>query len=221
MTIKAAIFDMDGTLVDSLMVWGYLWKEFGKKYLNGEEFLPAPDVDKAIRTLPLKDAMNLIYERYHFGKDGNDLLNTANELTATFYREDVKVKKDVHKFLSHLQNNGVKMCIASATAPDLVNIALDACDLRKYFIKFFSCADLGIGKDKPDIFNLALEFLGTEREETFVFEDSLVAVDTAMKAGFPTIGIYDKYNDGSEKLKNMATFFISEIESLIKLIEEF
>ena len=220
MNIKAAIFDMDGTLVDSLMVWGYLWKEFGKKYLEGKEFIPEPAIDKAIRTLPLKDAMNLIYEHYHFGENGSDLLNTANELMATFYKEDVKVKKDVHQFLTQLQNNGVKMCIASATAPDLVNIALDACDLRKYFLKFFSCADLGLGKDKPDIFNLALEFLGTEKAETYVFEDSPVAVDTAMKASFPTVAIYDKYNEGSENLKNIATYFISENESLMKLIKE-
>lgn len=220
MKIKAAIFDMDGTLVDSLMVWGYLWKEFGNKYLNGKDFTPEPDVDKAIRTLPLKDAMDLIFNRYGFGKNGNDLLNTANELMIKFYREDVKVKKDVHEFLSFLQNKGVKMCIASATAPDLVNIALDSCDLRKYFLKFFSCADLGLGKDKPDIFNLALDFLGTERQETYVFEDSLVAIDTAMKAGFPTVGIYDQYNEGSENLATMATYYIAENESLSKLIEE-
>lgn len=220
MNIKAAIFDMDGTLVDSLMVWGYLWKEFGNKYLNGREFIPEPDIDKAIRTLPLKDAMDLLYDNYGFGENGADLLNTANQLMVKFYREDVKVKKDVHEFLSFLQNNGVKMCIASATAPDLVNIALDSCDLRKYFLKFFSCADLGLGKDKPDIFNLALDFLGTERKETYVFEDSLVAVDTAMKAGFPTVGIYDQYNDGSENLATMASYFIDKNESLIKLIKE-
>lgn len=218
MEIKAAIFDMDGTLVDSLMGWEFLWKEFGNKYLNGKEFTPEKDIDRAIRTLPLKEAMELMFERYRFGRDGNDLLDTANKLFASFYRNQVQPKDGVIEFLDYLLANNVKMCIASATAPSLVDIALDTCDLRKYFVKFFSCAELGLGKDKPDIYNLALDFLGTERAETWVFEDSLVAVTTASKAGFPTVGIFDKYNEGSHTLKELATHFIAEDETLIKLI---
>lgn len=76
----------------------------------------------------------------------------------------------------------------------------------------------GAIKEKPDIYYLALDFLGTEKSKTWIFEDSPVAVDTASKAVFPTVGIYDKYNYGSNKLKNMATYFIAEGESLTKLI---
>lgn len=219
MNIKAAIFDMDGTLVDSLMLWDIIWKAYGDKFLNGEKFIPDKKIDKAIRTLPLKNGMELLFDRYGFGGSAEELLAYTTDIFADAYRNIIRPKEGVIEFLEKLYADGVKMCIASATAPDLVNIALDACDLRKYFIKFFSCADLGLGKDKPDIYYLALDFLKTEKAETFVFEDSLVAVDTAMKAGFPTVGIYDKYNDGAEQLETMATYFIADGETLCKLIE--
>ena len=65
MNIKAAIFDMDGTLIDSLMVWDVLWCRFGEKYLNDKSFSPSEEDDKKVRTLTLKDAMNLIHNNYN------------------------------------------------------------------------------------------------------------------------------------------------------------
>ena len=64
MDIKAAIFDMDGTLIDSLMIWDVIWSNFGETYLNNKDFRPCKDDDKKVRTLTLKDAMTLIHNHY-------------------------------------------------------------------------------------------------------------------------------------------------------------
>lgn len=218
MNIKSAIFDMDGTLVDSLSVWDVLWSTFGERYLNDKDFSPSAKDDKAVRTMTLKDAMILIHENYNLGKSGEELLHLANEIMIDFYANGAKLKNGVLEFLEYCKKNSVKMCIASATAPVLIDVALKNLDLEKYFLKIFSCGAIGKGKDEPDVFLQAAEFLGTEIEETWVFEDSLVAIETASKAGFKTVGIYDRYNFGQEKIKEIANEYIADGETLLKLI---
>ena len=119
MNIKAAIFDMDGTLIDSLMLWEVLWSAFGENYINDKSFSPSPEDDKKVRTLTLKDAMQLIHENYRLGDSGAELRALANQILCDFYAERVELKKGVKEFLEHCKNSGVKMCIASATAPEL------------------------------------------------------------------------------------------------------
>lgn len=219
MNFKGAIFDMDGTLVDSLILWDVLWREFGKMYLNDETFRPSEEDDKAVRTLTLKDAMQLIHKNYSIGESGNQLLSHSNKLMLNFYSEKVEMKNGAKEFLEYCHKNGVIMCIASATSPDLIKLALKHCDIEKYFLKIFSCADVGAGKEKPDVFLKAQQFLGTEIHETCVFEDSLVAIKTANKTGFKTVGIYDRYNFGQEEIKKTADIYIDKGETLIKIVK--
>ena len=210
---------MDGTLVDSLMLWDVLWSTFGDKYLNDKSFSPSVEDDKKVRTLTLKDAMLLIHNNYKLGESGEELLSLANSIMNDFYANRVELKDGVRAFLEHCKNNGVKMCIASATAPELIEVALKHCDIEKYFLKVFSCGAIGKGKDEPDVFLQAAEFLGAEIKETWLFEDSLVAIETATKIGMPTVGIYDRYNFGQDRIKKIATEYINSTETILKLIK--
>ena len=215
--IKGAIFDMDGTLINSLIVWNEFWDLVGEKY-GQKGFRPTTDDDRATRTMTLSDCCDFIHERYGFGQNGKELLDMMNELCADFYANKVEMKKGAFAFLDHLKEKGVKMIIATATAMDLVKIAYKRCGLDKYFSEILSCADIGKGKEHPDIFLLARERLGTSLEETWVFEDSATAVLTASKAGFHTVGIYDDFNYGQDILSSVANFYIGKEETLEKLI---
>lgn len=217
--IKGAIFDMDGTLIDSLMLWDIIWGEFGEKFLNGVRFNPTDDDDKAVRTMTLKEAMDYIHSAYNIGNSGEELFNTTNEIIKKFYASEVKLKKGVSEFLEYCQANNIKMCIASATDKELIKIAVQHCSIGKYFTTIFSCAEIGKGKEHPDIYLKALDFLGTSKEETCVFEDSHIAIETADRIGMKTVGIYDKYNYGQEEMKRIATSYIAEGETLEKLID--
>ena len=219
MEIKAAIFDMDGTLVDSLMIWDVIWSNFGETYLNNKDFRPSKEDDKKVRTLTLKDAMTLIHKHYNIGQSDGELLSFANRIMLDFYSNQVVLKAGVKEFLEYCKNNGVKMCIATATAPELLNIALNHCGISKYFLKVFSCSDIGKGKDDPEIFMRAKEFLGEKTNETWVFEDSLVAIETATKIGLPTVGIYDSFNYGQDRIKERASEYIAQGQTLLKLIK--
>lgn len=218
MKIKAAIFDMDGTLIDSLMLWDILWEAFGNKYLNGEIFKPDTDTDKKIRTMPVYEAMEYLHKNCNIGQSGEELYKIATETFCNFYSSRVKLKKGVREFLDYCYQNGVKMCLATANDLDLVEVALKHCNIEKYFLKLFSCKELGKGKETPDIFLLALNYLETPIEETWVFEDSYVALNTARKAGFPTVGVYDKYSYRQDILRQNSTIYISENEGFLSLI---
>ena len=99
MNIKAAIFDMDGTVVASLMIWDVLWSTFGERYLNDKSFVPSAEDDKKVRTLTLKDAMYLIHKNYKLGESGEELLALANTIMNVFYANSVELKSGVSEFL--------------------------------------------------------------------------------------------------------------------------
>jgi len=218
MKIKAAIFDMDGTLINSLIFWDYLWSSFGRRFRNDSSFRPSAEDDKKVRTMILADAMELIHQNYGLGSSGGELLQQADLDLNEFYAEAVETKSGAKEFLEHCLAQGTKMCIASATAPEHIEVAMKRCGLEKYFLKVFSCGSIGKGKDQPDIFLMARDFLGAETEETWVFEDSLVAIRTAAAAGMPTVGIYDACNFGQDEIRQIAREYIDDGETLMKLV---
>ncbi len=218
MKFKAAVFDMDGTLVDSLMIWDVLWSSLGERFIGNPDFRPSDADDKAVRTLTLDGAMDLIHKNYGFGKDGGELLDIANEMARDFYANTVETKVGVKEFLEKCRNAGIRMCIASATAKDLIGLAVEHCDLGQYFETVISCADIGKGKEFPDVFLKACEHFGTRPEDTCLFEDSLVAIQTATKIGMPTVGIYDRYNFGQDQIKQLADVYVAEGETLNKVV---
>lgn len=218
MKIKAAIFDMDGTLINSLIFWDYLWSSFGRRFLNDSSFRPSAEDDKKVRTMILANAMELIHQNYGLGSSGGELLQQADLDLNEFYAEAVEMKSGAKEFLEYCLAQGTKMCIASATAPEHIEVAMKRCGLEKYFLKVFSCGSIGKGKDQPDIFLMARDFLGAETEETWVFEDSLVAIRTAAAAGMPTVGIYDACNFGQDEIRQIAREYIDDGETLMKLV---
>ncbi len=218
LNIKAAIFDMDGTLVDSLMLWDVLSEAMAKAYPDKLGTVISEEDNKAIRVIPLRDGMQLLHDHYGIAASGEELFRLATDVFADFYANRVQLKSGVRAFLDRLQAQGVKMCIASATNPDLVESALEHCGIRHYFDTVFSCGVLGKGKDTPDIYLMAMEYLGEDMDHTWVFEDAFVAIQTATGIGMPTVGIYDPYNPYQDQIKAMATHYIEPGETLLKLL---
>lgn len=210
MKIKGAIFDMDGTLVDSLFFWGFMWREVGKKYLGVDDFAPTEDVDKKVRTMIYNDAMAWVKELYNMPCEAEELIQFTLNGMEDFYKHEVKIKPGAVELLDFLKENGIKMCLASATEMKYIKIALEYLDLGKYFDVVLSCDDIGVGKDKPDIYNMSAAALGEKHSDLCVFEDSFVALETARTAGFHTVGIFDQYNFEQERLKAASEIYLGE-----------
>lgn len=221
MNVKGAIFDFDGTLGDSLGYWEWQYADLSKNFCGGKKIDLTPEDDKKFRTSLIFDSMKLLHEKYGVGESTDSLINYVNESIRRFYLNEVKPKEGVVEYLDYLQSKGVKMCVASATAENELKVAVKCCGLEKYFPKLFSCSTLGFGKEKPDIFLMALDYLGTDIEETWVFEDSLLALQTAQKAGFKTVGIFDKNNPYTEnQIDEFSNILIGNEQTLADLIQK-
>ena len=220
MKIKGAIFDMDGTLVDSLSFWDVLWSRIGERYLGIKNFKPSEEVDKSVRTMIFTKAMAYVKDALGIEAREEEIIEFGTSSLADFYRDVVLCKNGAKELLTALEAKGIKMCLATATDMKYVNIALDKLELRKYFTAIMSCADIGKGKDQPDIYLNASAALGFERKDICVFEDSYVALETAKAIDLKTIGIFDKNNFGQDRLEKASIIYLGENRSLAELISE-
>ena len=131
--IKGAIFDMDGTLADSMIIWEIMWQEIGRVYMNDEHFAPDPVFDKSLRTMTLRDAMFAIHDFYGFGESGEALTDSAKAVCLDFYANRVELKPGAKEFLNRLKEKGIPMCLATATSPDMIQLSVARCGIEGYF----------------------------------------------------------------------------------------
>lgn len=186
---KYCIFDMDGTLVDSM---GY-WHRLGFEYLagNGMSEEDAVKLFEQVKTMTLLQAAQLFLDALGIDGEPMDVLTGMREIMEQHYRMDVERKPGVLEYLQKLKAEGCRLCVATATDEDLAHICLRRLGLDDCFEFLLSCQTLGIGKDNPEIYLQAAKRLGAQPEECVVFEDALFAAQTAKQAGFYTTAVQD------------------------------
>ena len=188
---KFAIFDMDGTLIDSMA----FWKNLATEYLTARGVTEIPtDILEQIKPMTMSESAALFQRE--FGLTG-DPEAEMNAMMDAHYRNDIPLKPGVREYLENLHRQGVRMCVASATAEHLMEICLTRLGVRPYFEFLLSCETVGEGKRSPRIFHEAARRLRAAPGEIAVYEDALYAVQTAKAAGFHVAGVYDAASAGS------------------------
>ena len=215
MKLKGAIFDMDGTLVDSM---GY-WKTAAGDYIRSLGKTPKDDLGDKFLTLGLANIYSEMVEDYGLTQPIEEVSQGIYDIMEKNY-ETVEAKPFVNDMLEAFKKEGVKMCIASATNSALARKVLQRCGILEYFDEVFCCKDVGRGKRYPDIYNHALAYLGTAKEETPVFEDALFAIRTLSSNGFISVGIED-VNASSDKdeIMSLSTYYIDSYANWEKILK--
>lgn len=204
--IEGAIFDVDGTLLDSMAVWANI----GTDYLRSLGYEPRENLNETFKSMSLYQAACYYQSEYGVTLSTDEIIAGVNDRIGQFYREKAALKPGAAQFLQHLREKNVGMCIATATDRPLVEAALDRCGVLPFFSEIFTCFSVGRGKDEPIIYRTAAEHLRTGKAKTVVFEDALYAARTAKRDHFPIAAVYDAHEKRRAELQSIADIYITD-----------
>lgn len=212
MKITGAIFDLDGTILDSM----HVWENLGSNYLISLGKTPEEDLLAKLEVMSLKESAKYFIDYYKIDKTVEEIIQGVNATIMDYYQNIIPMKDGVSELMEALKQKGVKISLATASERPLAEAALKRLDLLKYFDAIFTCSEVGCCKNTADIYEEALKAIGTEKETTYVFEDAYFAIKTAKEAGFKVIGIYDKFNERHvEDIKKESHKFIRSYRELL------
>lgn len=214
MRLQSAIFDMDGTLVDSMQVW----KTAAVNVLRAMGIEPAPGMHDHISDLTVYDGAKYCVDTYHLDMSVEQFIQKIDAYMEEFYRNDVQLKSGVKKFLSLLKMEGVWMYVATNTDRHLVEIALKHTGLDGFFRGILTCGEVGVGKkESPEIYERALRRLRSTKKDTVIFEDALHAIRTAKAAGFRVCAVYDEFEkDHQDEIRALSDYYIRSFEEMFE-----
>lgn len=210
--IKAAIFDLDGTLINSMS----LWDQIDIDYLTSKN-IPVPnDLNDEISHLSFNQVAIYFKERFKLEDSLDDIKNTWNTMAYNHYSSDITLKDGVVEFLDFLKKSNIKIGLATSNSTELLEASLKFNKIYDYFDAITITDEVSIGKHEPDVYLLAAKKLNVKPEECIVFEDILPAIKGAKKAGMKVIAVEDECSvlDKDDIIRN-SDGFINDFRVLI------
>ena len=212
--IKGAVFDIDGTLIDSMPIW----EELGVRYLKGQGIRAEENLAEIL--FPMTIAEGVLYLKNHYGLPGSpeEIRQGLTEITDAFYRYEVKAKAGVRQALDMLRERGIPMALATIGDPDLEEAALRRLGIWDYFDHMLVCEDYHTTKKEAVIYRAAAGKLGTVPEETLVFEDVYQAVHAAARDGFFVCAVADDASRADrDRIMQEADLFLEDFRQFHKI----
>lgn len=183
--MRGAIFDLDGTLIDSMPYW----ENAAEVFLQTLGITPKPNLNKTVSSMSLKESSEYIRKEYSLCMSCAEIINGINKTIEGYYYNDIPLKPGAYEMLKSF--SGIKKYVCTLTSYHLAEAVLKRNGILKYFDGIISAADLGIDKNSDKIYKLTLEKLNTPKKYTYIFEDSAHSAKAAKSGGFTVIGVSD------------------------------
>ncbi len=185
--IKAVIFDLDGTLVDSM----WIWKQVDIDYLEKHGYELPDDLQKAIEGMSFTETAEYFKRRFNITDDIDDIKAEWNAMALDLYTNRIELKPFVWEMLEKFKALGLQMGIGTSNSPELAGAVVKARGIDNFIKIIRTSCQVSKGKPSPDIFLKVAEDLNVDPKDCIVFEDTHAGVMAGKNAGMKVVAIYD------------------------------
>lgn len=209
--MDAVLFDLDGTLVDSM----WMWKEIDIEYLGRFGYRCPPDLQKIIEGMSFSETAEYFKSRFQIPDSIDEIKQAWIQMSIEKYRNEVPLKPGVMQLLQYLERTGKKAGIATSNGRDMVDAVLESLQIRPYFQVIATACEVAAGKPAPDIYLEVARRLGAEPSRCMVFEDVPAGILAGKRAGMTVCAVEDSFSAGMREEKmELADFYIDDYNEL-------
>ena len=209
---KAVIFDLDGTLVDSM----WMWKQIDIEYLGRFGIELPDDLQGSIEGMSFSETAAYFKERFQLNDSINQIKADWNQMAWDKYANHVPLKAGVAQFLEMLRKKDIKLGIATSNSRELVELVTKKNQINSYFQSIRTSCEVEKGKPSPDIYLCVAKDLGVDPEECLVFEDIVQGIMAGKNANMEVCAVKDAYSDDQDDEKrSLADYYITSYVELL------
>lgn len=210
--IKACLFDMDGTLVDSM----HIWKDIDIAFLGRFGYELPPNLQKEIEGMAFKETAQYFKEHFELPLSIEEIMNCWNEMAFRVYSEEIDYKPGAFAFIKKLKEIGIKTAICTSNSKELVAAVGEHLGFLPYFDTVITACEVGAGKPAPDIYLEAARRVDVSPKECLVFEDIVMGLTAGKRAGMKLCAVEDAFSaEQREEKRAMADYYIENYLNIL------
>lgn len=211
---KGAIFDLDGTVLDS----NWVWEQIDIDFLGARGIEVPGDYMETIAHLGAHATAVYTIDRFGLNEKPEDLVSEWVDMAKEAYAKKIVCKPYAKEYIKQLYDKGVKLAVATSSDRDLFMATLEREGIIEYFSVIVTVDEVKRGKGFPDIYEEAARRLGEEPENCVVFEDILKGIEGAKAGNFKVVAVYDyKSAHNRAQMEKLADCYIEEFKQLMEV----
>ena len=211
--VKAVLFDMDGTLVDSM----WMWRKIDEELFESQGMKMPDNFQKLIEHMSFTETIAFLKDEFHMKPSHEELAQKLQDLAQAKYEKEIKPKEGAVEFVKELKKRGIKTAICSSTRKHLIIKCTQANGIFDYIDVIISSCEVPKGKPAPDIYLEASKRLQVPIENCIVFEDLPAGITAGKSAGIKVCAVADKYSQDKEKeIKEMSDYYIESYNQILE-----
>lgn len=210
--IKGIIFDLDGTMIDSM----WMWRDIDIEFLAARKLPFSEQLQLDIEGMSFRETADYFVNTYSLSETQEELMAIWIEMAKDKYMHHVPVKPGLMQFLEEMKAHGIKMGIATSNARELLDAAANAHGIYEYMDAVVTANEVAHGKPAPDVFLAAAKKIGIDPQFCLVFEDIPQGIRAGKAAGMRVCAIADDYSEGlREEKRLLADFYIDSYTQIL------